>query len=137
VRGAADGRVDRQPSTRRQTLRVTLFLAVVAVQAGVPAVMLTQSIRDPETRGYSRQHHLGWQMYEGSTLDVRYLARLADGSMRRIDAPKEVGTFWGHVDYGSGAPKRLCDADPRRVTVTRYAGIRGLTPMTEASFRCG
>lgn len=126
----------RPPWTMRERIIAALFAVALAVQIGVPTVMLTRLMLDPEKKGYALDYRFGWQMFEGRLLDVRYVATMADDRSRRIDAVDEVGLFWGHVHYGSGTPSRLCKADPRRVTVTRYAVHRGQTRETEASFSC-
>jgi hypothetical protein len=104
-----------------------LFLLAVAVQFAVPTLVLTS---EPSWHPDGYGHHFGWQMYTGRGIHVRYVATMDDGQTRRIDAADDAGVFWGHVHYGSGTPKRLCDADPRRVTVIRY------TSTAPASFSC-
>ena len=122
----------RPPWTRRQRVIAAVFAAAVAAQFVVPAVVLTS---EPK-RGVAYRHRFGWQMFTHTRVDLQYGATTADRTMRRIDVPDEVGAVWGYVHYGSGTPKRLCAADPRRVKVTRYVLTESGERRAEVSFSC-
>jgi hypothetical protein len=126
-----DTAAKRPPWTRWQKVIAVLFVAAVSLQFAVPSLVVISGGNSDSEYAY----RFGWQMYRAD-LNMRYWATTVDGRTRRLDAVAEAGTFWGNVHYGSVTPQRLCEADPRRVTITRY----NLTPRgrheAEANYSC-
>lgn len=98
------------------------LLAVVALQVGLPLVMLVDRWVDEGVQPRS-ERPASFQMYSAAERPS-YVGLTANGSR-----PLATDLPWGAVGTGRLVPDRLCDAHPDLVAVRRTAGAeRGTYP---------